>query len=63
MLDFVEVFHVGIVWEIREGKSWRSVSVDEYESFPGRKRTRAKGIPAGFQEVNNILLAYAGGRL
>lgn len=54
---------MGIVWEIFEGKSWRSVSVDEYESFPGRKRARALGIPAGFQEVNNILLAYAGGRL
>lgn len=51
---------MGIVWEIREGKSWRSVSADEYESFTGRKRIRPKGVPAGFQEVNNILRAYAG---
>lgn len=49
---------MGIVYEIKGIGGWRPVSVEEYEHFQGRKRTRPKGIPAGFYAVTNMLLAY-----
>ena len=51
---------MGIVYEVCAEGSWREVSYKEYEHFTGRKRIRPKGIPAGFHEVTNILLAYSG---
>lgn len=54
---------MGIVYEVHDGNGWRPVSYEEYEHFQGSKRVRPKGIPAGFYEVTNMLLMYAGSRL